>query len=144
MPRPSVLLAIPLLAALAGCSRPVESGVVVSGRVNYLGKPLSNAAIAFVPDIDKPGRGGQAMIEDGRYTIGSEEGLMPGEFNILITPTTSMPDASPPPELQKIPERYRKLNELRVTVPARKSYEFNFVLKPDPQPVAVESPGAVH
>jgi hypothetical protein len=141
MPRPCVLLAVPLVAAFAGCYRPVEPGVAVSGRVTYLGKPV-NASISFVPDIDKSGHGGSATIANGWYSIRPEDGLIPGEFNVLIVPVDK-PGSSPTPDAATIPKKYKDMNMLRVKVPARKSFSYDFDLEPDPPPLAVESPGAV-
>lgn len=143
MSRPSPLLAAALAALLAGCYRTRETGVVISGHVAIEGKPVSDATISFVPDVDKSGRGGGSLITNGRYTVTSDAGLIPGEFNVLVFPATPVAGSPPTTDAPKIPGRYQKMNELRVTVPERKSYSFDFDLKPDPPPPAIESPKGV-
>lgn len=130
MPRHPAAIVVPLLALAAGCSRPAETGVAVSGRVTYRGKPVHDAVIFFTPDIDKKGKGGNGPIRNGYYSIPADSGPFPGEFNVMVVdPRQDRPDAFPDSTDPILPERYRQFNELRVVIPAnRKSYSFDFDL----------------
>lgn len=124
------MLAAPILMSLAGCYGPATPGVAVSGRVTYQGKPVREGAIFFTPDVDKEGKGGQGLISRGRYSLPSEEGPYPGELNVIIVdPRRDNPNFKPGWTDPLIPERYRDFKSLRVTIPARKSYSFDFDLK---------------
>ena len=130
MSRPRVLLAAPLFAAIAGCYTPVPPGVALSGRVTYQGKPVREAAIFFTPDIAKEGKGGQGLVRNGRYSIPSEEGPSPGElYVILIDPRQDNPKYRPDSTDPLLPERYREFTSMKVVIPNRKSYSFDFDLK---------------
>ncbi len=129
MSRLRMLFAAPLIVAASGCYRPDEPGVAVSGRVTYKGRPIREAGIFFTPDIDKRGRGGQGIVSNGRYSIPLEEGLLPGEFNVMfVDPRWDHPKYRGNSTDPLLPEHYRDMNGLRVTIPARKSYSFDFDL----------------
>jgi hypothetical protein len=131
MPRSRATIVLPLfcLGLAAGCYQPAEPGVAVSGRVNYRGKPVKEATIFFTPDIDKKGKGGNAEIHDGHYSIPAEEGPYPGEFNVTVVAAQDAKGKPLPTNDPPIPERYRNFNELRVVIPERKSYSFDFELR---------------
>jgi hypothetical protein len=65
----------------------------VSGRVTLDGEPLTKAWIQFRPD----GRGGitaaGAMIDNGSYTVPRGDGLIPGDYRVVITKAEE-PDAA--------------------------------------------------
>lgn len=129
MPRCRALFLAPLVAATLGCSTQTEPGVAVSGRVTYQGKPVKEAAIFFTPDPDKPGKGGHGLISDGRYAIPAEDGPYPGPFNVIIVdPRRDNPSYRKDSIEPMISERYRAFGAIRVTIPARKSYSFDFQL----------------
>lgn len=130
MPRLRVLLAAALLPTVAGCYGPATPGVAISGRVTYQGKPVREAAIFFTPDISKSGKGGQGVITRGRYSIPSEEGPYPGELNVIIVdPRKDNPKYRPGWTDPILPDSYRDFSKLKVTIPARKSYSFDFDLR---------------
>ena len=130
MPRLPVLLAAPLLASIVGCYGAETPGVAISGRVTYQGKPVREAAIFFTPDISKEGKGGQGVVKHGRYSIPSEEGPYPGELNVMIIdPRRENPNYKPGWNDPLLPDSYRSFDSMKVTIPNRKSYSFDFDLK---------------
>jgi hypothetical protein len=131
------------LIGLAGCSAepPDQRRVAVSGRVLFEGKPLSDASIIFLPDLDKQGQGGNAPIWNGRYSIPAEEGPSSGEFNVLITDLRREQGVHlSGTDRPLLPQEYAELNGLRVTIPAnRKSWGFDFDLKRPQGEVSTEA-----
>ena len=77
MPRLRVSLAAPLLAAIVGCSGSNTTGVALSGRVTYQGKPVREAAIFFTPDIDKSGKEARASSNAGGIRSPPRKGRSP-------------------------------------------------------------------
>ncbi|QDT37623.1 hypothetical protein [Stratiformator vulcanicus] len=75
-------------ACLLGCGS--ESGVpgqTVSGHVSVNGKPINDGKIWFLPQEireDSLSRVAWSQIDDGTYSIKSEEGPAPGEHVVRI------------------------------------------------------------
>jgi hypothetical protein len=126
------VLAASLIAA-AGCAPSSTPRVAVSGHVTYNGAQVSDASIFFIPDIDKEGVGGNAMIWNGRYSIPAESGPSPGEFNVTIVDTRrTNPDYQTSSNAPLLPPRFAEMGELHVTIPARRSFSFDFKLSDEP------------
>jgi hypothetical protein len=129
MPRPRLLprLAILLAIALVGCRGSEETGVALSGRVEYQGKPLSQGTIYFSPEFHAQGRGSHAEIVDGRYSIPAEVGPFPGKLIVRVTSVSNVGKPGPDGTLQyvdAIPDKFNKDSTLSVEIPNRKSYSY--------------------
>lgn len=85
---PALYWLLALLVAGAGvsigCGRSADpSGRVrASGTVTSGGGPLPSGSILFLPAGD--GRGGGAVIQNGRYEVPAEQGLTPGRYAVEI------------------------------------------------------------
>jgi hypothetical protein len=129
MPRPRLLprLSILLAIALVGCRGSEETGVALSGRVEYQGKPLSQGTIYFAPELHAKGRGAFAEIVDGRYSIPGEVGPFPGKLIVRVTSVATVGKPGPDGTLQyldAIPDKFNKDSTLMVEIPNRKSYSY--------------------
>ena len=117
------------LLALSGCGRSGPERVVVSGTVNYQGKPLRRGEIRFFPiqKTDTPMTG--AYVVDGRYTADKRGGVPVGTHRVVIEafrskrkaggPTGSPPDdlgAGLVPQEQYLPEQYNLKSDLQITL----------------------------
>jgi hypothetical protein len=56
----------------------------ISGEVSFKGKPVDQGSIEFLPGPGVASHAG-AVIENGRYTITAEKGLLPGLYAIKIS-----------------------------------------------------------
>jgi hypothetical protein len=120
------------LAFLAGCGRNEPPGVALSGRVTYQGKSVSRGTVYFMPPFDKSGRGAHGEIVNGHYSISAEDGPFPGELMVRVISTEDDPKPDPggkPRVVMTIPEKYNLNSELKVKIPNRKSYEYDFALE---------------
>ena len=86
-----ILCAITLTGCFGGSAEYIERAAI-SGTVTFVGKPLPEGSIQFVPDVDaagKPVRGkmAQALIKDGSYSLSAEEGPAVGNNKVLINAT---------------------------------------------------------
>lgn len=76
-------LFVVLLPVIAGCS---DTSKGVSGSVSYQGEPIKRGTITFLPVGGTTGVSVRADIEDGKYLISSETGVMPGgTYRVEIT-----------------------------------------------------------
>jgi hypothetical protein len=129
MPRPRLLprLAILFAIALVGCRGSEETGVALTGRVEYQGKPLSQGTIYFAPEFHAKGRGAHAEIVDGRYSIPAEVGPFPGKLVVRVTSVSTVGKPGADGTLQYvdlIPDKFNKDSTLSVEIPNRKSYSY--------------------
>jgi hypothetical protein len=129
MPRPRLIprLFILLAITLVGCRGSEETGVALSGRVEFQGKPLAKGMIYFSPEFHAQGRGAHAEIIDGRYSIPSENGPFPGKLVVRVSSVVT--DSQPRPDgtleyVDLIPARYNQDSKWMVDVPNRKSYSY--------------------
>jgi hypothetical protein len=137
------------IAVLTGCSSDADKRpkrVPVTGTITYNGKPLANAAIAFVPF----GAGANAATgttnASGNFiltTFKTDDGAIPGTYGISIaaviddnrnpdgTQIYSDEDPRWKPPKSSIPVRYSnpKKSELTAEVVAGKPNVFDFPLK---------------
>lgn len=129
---------------LTGCGQgdnlPREA---VSGSVSIAGKPLAKGLITFLPsDSEVPTQGGGAIM-DGKYSIPRDQGLVPGEYKVVISSTENKPETvvdktndmpGMPPILAKeaIPSQYNEKSLLtaKVTAGAKNVFEFNLTNAP--------------
>ena len=57
----------------------------VAGTVTIDGQPLPEAAIQFTPTGETKATGVVAKVEDGKFSIPREEGLVPGAYMVSIS-----------------------------------------------------------
>ncbi len=127
-------------ALFAGCGGsdglPRES---VSGVVMLDGQPLPSGSIQMLPVDSKVGVAGGAVIKDGKFEIGREQGLIPGQYRVVIN---SGQEATPPPSGEPpgpiaaadaakeiIPAQYNAQTTLTADVKAGTPNTFPFDLK---------------
>ena len=122
------ILAILLLAMLAGCGQKGPAMGRVSGVVTYEGKPLAAANVMFLPV--QGGRPATATTDDrGRFTLTTfttNDGALVGEHHVTIVKLDAPASSTPVPQSEplspavpgiptstalpasQIPERYGK------------------------------------
>jgi hypothetical protein len=126
---------------LAGCGEGSDGlpREAVSGTVTLDGQPLAEGSIQMIP-IAKDGRPGGAIIKEGKFSIPKADGLLPGQYNVIISsidPASAPPPPSGPPgpvdpaTLPKnlIPEEYNKRSKLTLEVKPGTPNTFPFDLK---------------
>jgi hypothetical protein len=81
------ILSLALGLAQIGCSRSKDDlpREPVAGTVTMDGKPLPEAAIQFTPTGETKATGVVAKVEDGKFSIPREEGLVPGTYMVSIS-----------------------------------------------------------
>jgi hypothetical protein len=142
-PSGTVIVAI-MIATLAGCSGgdglPREP---VSGLVAVESKPLAKGLITFLPaDAELSTQGGSAIV-DGKYSIPKEEGLVPGQYRVVISSAgaesekakdmaNGMPGMAAPLPKEALPSEYNTKSTLTREVKAGDSNHFEFDLKSAP------------
>ena len=131
--RPLALALAGVLAAVmaAGCSRSGDElpREPVSGVVNLDGRPLDAGSIQFTPASPAPGAGGAAVtggssIENGRFAIDRENGLVPGGYKVAIYAADSKEPAATKGPVRKgtvlarerIPAKYNSRSTLTAEV----------------------------
>jgi hypothetical protein len=124
-----------LCLCLAGCS---DGGACsVSGQVTFDGQPLPEGNIKFDPAGESQGAAGAAKIQDGRYEIPLDSGMLAGKFLVSVTAnkktgrtvkqfdsTTATMDEI----IQYIPDRYNVQSELQVDLtpgPNQKDFQLD-------------------
>ena len=80
-----------LLASVAGCEKKLPPVVAIEGSVTLDGKPLSNAAVTFVPMLDNFGAESNSTgvtDEQGRFTLTctatKQAGAVVGSHTVLV------------------------------------------------------------
>jgi hypothetical protein len=131
MTKLSIALAASLM--ILGCAPAGDPRVAMTGHVTYNGAPVSDASIFFIPDIDKEGYGANALIWNGRYSLPAELGPSPGELNVVIVDTRyDNPSLAASPKTPLLPRHFANMGGLRVVVPRRKSFSYDFELSDEP------------
>src|SRR5262245_28257282 len=70
------------VTATAGCTDP-NARQAVSGTVSFKGQPLDQGRIHFAP-LGKGATEAGATIENGRYSIPRDLGLVPGTYKVSV------------------------------------------------------------
>jgi hypothetical protein len=73
------------LAGLVGCGEPHHGRQALSGTVHFRGELLAQGTIQFVSVERTPQESSGAAIINGRYQIPAEQGLPPGQYQVLIS-----------------------------------------------------------
>ncbi len=71
------------LLAMAGCGQNHKQAL--EGTVTLDGKPLVQGSITFTPAPGTPGTAAAGKIMQGRFSIASTEGVLPGTFRVEIS-----------------------------------------------------------
>jgi len=149
-----------LVAALAatGCGEPGGSGVAVSGRVTFDGKPVEEGTVTLAPVGDPEAAVVSASIKDGAFRTTRADGPRPGKHRVEIR-AFAPPDGSvsakararaaagvntvmfgkdpsafsgpaglAAPRVNFVPERYNARSELTAEIPAAPAHEVAFDL----------------
>ena len=114
-----LLAATPLVVILIGCGDGIER-VPVSGKVTYLGQPVTDGQIRFIP---APGTEMPLTIEkikDGRYETKVNGGVPVGTYQVAIrayNPGDPEPTGpGQPARRQLLPAKYNTRSELSITI----------------------------
>lgn len=114
-----------------GCTKGIvePKRVPVSGRVTLGGQPVTQGTVFFLPQGDNektsvhPASG--MIAADGAYhmsTFTSRDGVVPGEYQVLVQSMTSGPTPENPsaPFLWAVPEKYAQsaTSDLKVSITA--------------------------
>lgn len=132
-----------VIVTMTGCGDGHPARSPVSGTISYNGKPLKIGSLLFVPV--KGGPPAQGKVKgDGFYvmeTFGTADGVIPGDYKVMITALTSSGGSGLPEDTVKanaepvsvIPEWYGDLEKsgLLVTVVAGKHNTIDFPLTDD-------------
>ncbi len=72
--------------ALVGCGGGVDGPKTIpaTGAVTYKGEPVKNGSLVFSPADSKTSRAAQAEIVDGRYRTATGQGLMVGDYKVVV------------------------------------------------------------
>ena len=110
-----------LLVCLAACLGCGTGLATVEGTVTFDGKPVESGSIVFEPaDGAGPSAGGQ--IQNGKYQLAGEAGVMPGKKVVRITAIRStgrQVDAACPGRRERVGRLHRgKVDELESYIPA--------------------------
>ncbi len=118
------LLAIVVISTVAGCSGAAAS---VSGTVTLDGQPLTTGNVSFYPDGDVGAPAYGQIDAQGRYSLktGSEAGLAPGGYTVVVLATKDPPEpydktGAENPPIPITPGKYGRVetSDLKVQVKA--------------------------
>jgi hypothetical protein len=137
MRRPRCLLALLLgVVVIAGCGD-ANARQAVTGTVSFQGRPLDQGRIYFAPTAEGVSEAG-ATIEDGKYSIPGDVGLVPGTYKVSIfsydrtgakVSSDEVPgDPGAAQFKERIPEQYNKQSKLTAEITASGRNVFNFAL----------------
>jgi hypothetical protein len=139
--RCAALVASLAALAVAGCLRSGDElpREPVSGTVNLDGQPLAHGSIQFTPartDGGTPVVGG-SPIENGRFSIARENGLVPGEYKVAIYSAEQKEAATSKGPIRKgtvlakerIPAKYNSMSKLTAEVKKGGSPELKYDLE---------------
>lgn len=115
----SGLWGIGLLIVAAGCSRG-DGRVAVSGTVTLDGAPLASGAINFRPAEGLQANSAGARIENGRFELPADAGLLPGTYTVVIMAMKETGRMVDDEQRGKIPEtvpvKFRESGRLTATI----------------------------
>jgi hypothetical protein len=132
---------------VAGCGGGDEFELIdVSGTANFMGHPIEDGSVRFVPKADSGGTSQPArtaQIISGKYSATGRAGIAPGEYILQVEAYTKNPGASADPAQeggeipeamirsdQVLPEKFNKKSDMTLTIESGSDpIEQNFDLK---------------
>jgi hypothetical protein len=134
-----LVMALGAAILAAGCGEPNPLGRrAVQGAVSFQGKPVDYGAITFLPEDSQRGVSSGGVIEAGKYSIKTAQGLPPGSYQVMIsspdrsqqTKVEEMPGDVRTLAAERIPKKYNLETTLKIDVPkARGAHQADFDLK---------------
>jgi len=132
-----VCLALLLSATLtAGCAGETPQASL-AGTAKFDGEPISEGTLQLHPIDPTVGKPAGAKISEGKFSIGSDQGLSPGEYRASISAWKDTGNEIPNPEplegepemiketVQYIPTDYNLRSGLKLTLkPGGNSHDF--------------------
>ena len=93
-----LLFCILFLVGIVGCGGAQPASV--TGNVSYLGATVENGSLRFYPKTKESGRGATAAINEGKFEIPLEKGLLAGPYIVSVNAQKmSGPEAAAVPKL---------------------------------------------
>jgi hypothetical protein len=135
-------LVVPLLmlADGAGCGGSGDGldRQVVTGTITLDGTPLPTGTIRLDPTSQSAGTQVSSTISNGKYSLGKDEGPVPGTYKVQISsaedPKFTLPAGKTPGEApvpvakEKVPNKYNINSTLTMTVKSGQSEPIDFPL----------------
>ena len=126
---------------VGGCNQPADDlpRKPIWGTVTFDGKPLGKGTIQFQPATTAEPVSAGSLIEEGKYAIDRENGLVPGTYKVVIsarggeasTPAKDQqPGAPRPVPKELIPLKYNAQTTLTIQLKQDEDKSFDFDLKP--------------
>jgi len=120
-----------VLAGLLGCSRNTNR-LAVSGTVTIDGRPLASGLISFQA-LENTVSGTGTAIEQGRYELPAQRGLLPGKYRVIIQGFRETGRVIKDPQIGKdipeiVPIRFNNADALDVVVTEKGPNRFDFNL----------------
>jgi hypothetical protein len=69
---------------LSGCGRDGPRRIPIEGTATLHGAPVEEALISFLPAAGRPGPAANAIIEAGKYRLGSDDGPAAGLHKVIV------------------------------------------------------------
>jgi hypothetical protein len=122
------------VSLMAGCAGDPNARQAVSGMVFLNGQPLDQGRIFFAP-VDKGSSESGATIENGKYSIPSDLGLVPGTYKVSIfsydrkgatVASDDIPGEPGKTFKERIAAKYNVQSTLKAEVAASGSNSFDF------------------
>jgi hypothetical protein len=135
------LTAIAGACFIAGCGGPADGlpRQAVKGSVTFNGKPLKEGSIQFQPTSPREVTAAGGLIFDGKYAIAKSEGLVPGNYQVIISgikaeavaTKAELPGESKPAPVVKdpIPAEYNARSKLTAEIKKDAANAFDFDLQ---------------
>jgi hypothetical protein len=109
----------------------------ISGYVTWEGQALAAGSILFEPATSKSGTTVGSTIKNGKFSIATDQGPVPGDYIVRIyassgtqvAPSKGQSEHSPRPMIERLPETYNSQSELRAQVNARHPNQFRYELR---------------
>lgn len=134
--RPLIVVAIALAGGCADEADPYGR-LALSGKVTFEGQPLDQGLIDFLPAESPGGAGARARVRDGKYSIPSHEGVVPGAYRVVITSAepvmSETPDGSPGhalplPGKERIPPEFNTESQHTIEATTYGDNHFDFTI----------------
>jgi hypothetical protein len=120
---------------LASCDTGPQKQAI-SGTITFKGKPLDQGLIQFAPASPEIPTASGANIQNGKYAIPRDKGLLPGTYDVRISAPEAgtvakeeaMPGEAGPPAKERIPAKYNANTTLKFEVKAGQGNTFDVTI----------------